>query len=82
MMAKAFILIDANVNKISDVSNELNKADLEVYPHFGEHDFIVNSEFGDSKTTASNLIEKIHPIDGVVKTQTLVGSEISNQNSK
>ena len=82
MMAKAFILVDADVTKISDVSNELNKADLEVYPLFGEHDFIVISEFGDSKTTASNLIEKIHPIDGVVKTQTLVGSEISNQNSK
>jgi hypothetical protein len=25
-MAKAFILVDADVNKISDVSNELNKA--------------------------------------------------------
>ena len=81
-MAKAFILVDADVNKISDVSNELNKADLEVHPLFGEHDFLVISEFGDSKTTSSNLIEKIHPIDGVVKTHTLVGSEISDQNSK
>jgi DNA-binding Lrp family transcriptional regulator len=78
-MAKAFILVDANVNKISHVSNELNKADLEVYPLFGEHDFIIISEFGDSETTASNLIDKIHPIDGVVKTQTLVGSVISNE---
>ncbi len=81
-MSKAFILVDADVNKISDVSIELEKADLEVYPLFGEHDFIVISEFGDSKTTASNLIEKIHPIGGVIKTKTLVGSEISNLNSK
>ena len=80
-MSKAFILVDADVNRISDVSNELNKADLEVYPLFGEHDFIVISEFGDSKTTASNLIEKIHPIEGVVKTKTLVGSEISSEPS-
>ena len=72
-------MVDADVNKIS---NELENADLEVYPLFGEHDFIVISEFGDSKTTSSNLIEKIHPIDGVVKTHTLVGSEISELNSK
>ncbi len=72
-------MVDADVNKIS---NELENADLEVYPLFGEHDFIVISEFGDSKTTASNLIEKIHPIDGVVKNKTLVGSEISSLDSK
>jgi hypothetical protein len=75
-------LVDADVNKISTVSNELENADLEVYPLFGEHDFIVISEFGDSKITASNLIEKIHPIDGVLKTKTLVGSEISSLDSK
>ena len=72
-------MVDADVNKIS---NELENADLEVYPLFGEHDFIVISEFGDSKTTASNLIEKIHPIDGVVKNKTLIGSEISSLDSK
>lgn len=77
-MTKAFILIDADINKIEDVSHELEKSDLEAYPLFGEHDFIVISEFGDSKTTASNLLEKIHPISGVIKTKTLVGSEISN----
>ncbi len=77
-VAKAFILVDADVNKIEDVSYELNKTDLEVYPLFGEHDFIVINEFGDSRTTASNLLEKIHPIDGVVKTKTLVGSDIKS----
>jgi DNA-binding Lrp family transcriptional regulator len=66
-MAKSFILIDADVNKISDVLNELNKADLEVYHLFGEHDFLVISEFEDAKTIDSNLIEKIHPIEGVIK---------------
>lgn len=78
-MTKAFILVDADVSKIEDVSGELEKADLEVYPLFGEHDFIVISEFGDSKTTASHLLEKIHPIPGVVKTKTLVGSEIGSK---
>ena len=77
-LTKAFILVDADINKIEDVSHELERSDLEVYPLFGEHDFIVISEFEDSKTTASNLLEKIHPIDGVTKTKTLVGSEISN----
>ncbi|MGZ7119834.1 MAG: Lrp/AsnC ligand binding domain-containing protein [Methanobacterium sp.] len=75
-MTKAFILVDAEISKIEDVSKELEGSDLEVYPLFGEHDFIVITEFGDSKNTASNLLEKIHPIDGVVKTKTLVGSEI------
>ncbi len=77
-MTKAFILIDADVNKIEDVSNELKNSDLEIYPLFGEHDFLVITEFTDSKTTASNLLEKIHPISGVVKTKTLVGSEIAD----
>lgn len=77
-MTKAFILIDADVNKIEDVSNELNKTDLEVYPLFGEHDFLAITEFADSKTTASDLLGKIHPISGVVKTKTLVGSEIAS----
>jgi uncharacterized protein with GYD domain len=79
-VGKTFILVDADVNKISNVADELKKADLEVYSLFGEHDFIIISEFGDSKTTTSNLLEKIHPIDGVAKTQTLVGTEISNEN--
>ena len=82
-MAKAFILVDADVNHIEDVSKELEKTDLEVYPLFGEHDFLVITEFGDSKTTASNLLEKIHPIAGVLKTKTLVGSElVSSENAK
>ena len=50
-------------SKIEEVSKELEKADLEVYPLFGNHDFIVINEFGDSKTTAANLLEKIHPIE-------------------
>lgn len=75
-MTKAFILVDADISKIEDVSKELEKTGLEVYPLFGDHDFIVITEFGDSKTTAANLLEKIHPIEGVVKTKTLVGSEI------
>lgn len=77
-MTKSFILIDAEISKIEDVFKELEKTDLEVYPLFGEHDFIVITEFGDSKTTASNLLEKIHPIEGIVKTKTLVGSDIES----
>ncbi len=77
-MTKAFILIDADVSKIEDVSSQLKETGLEVYPLFGEHDFLAITEFADSKTTASNLLEKIHPISGVVKTKTLVGSEISD----
>ncbi|HEX7467368.1 MAG TPA: Lrp/AsnC ligand binding domain-containing protein [Methanobacterium sp.] len=76
-MSKTFILVDAEISKIKEVSKELEKTDLEVYPLFGDHDFIVITEFGDSKTTADNLLEKIHPINGVVKTKTLVGSEIA-----
>lgn len=57
-MTKAFILVDAEVDKIKNVSNELNSKDLEVYPLFGDHDFIIINDFGDSKTTASNLVEE------------------------
>ena len=78
-MTKAFILVDAEISKIEDVSKELEKANLEVYPLFGNHDFIVITEFGDSKTTAANLLEKIHPIEGIIKTKTLVGSDIKSE---
>lgn len=49
------------------------------YTPFGNHDFIVTTEFGDSKTTAANLLEKIHPIEGIIKTRTLIGSDIKSK---
>lgn len=47
----------------------------EVYHVFGEFDFVVIIETG-SLSELNNLVDEIRKIEGVTKTQTVVGAEI------
>ena len=75
-MVKVFALVNAEVGKAKEVLSELEKTGLEVYPLFGEYDYIVIAETVDLKTATAAILEKIHAIKGVTRTRTLVGAEI------
>lgn len=75
-LVKVFTLVSAEVGKAKEVLNELKKTGLEVYPLFGEFDFIVIAETVDLKTATATILEKVHAIKGVTRTRTLVGAEM------
>ncbi len=75
-MVKIFALLNAEVGKAKEVLNELKKTGLEVYPLFGEYDYIVIAETEDLKTATAAILNKIHAIKGVTRTRTLVGAEM------
>ncbi len=75
-MVKVFSLVNAEVGKAKEVLDALKKSGLEVYPLFGEYDFIVIAESRDLKTATATILEKIQSIKGVTKTRTLVGAEL------
>ena len=75
-MVKVFTLVNAEVGKAKEVFAQLKKTGLEVYPLFGEYDFIVIAEPKDLKTATATILEKIHAVRGVTRTRTLVGAEI------
>jgi len=75
-MVKVFALVSAEVGKAKEVLSGLKKTGLEVYPLFGEYDFIVIAETVDLKTATATILEKIQAVKGVTRTRTLVGAEI------
>jgi uncharacterized protein with GYD domain len=75
-MVKVFTLVNAEIGKAKEVLGQLKKTGLEVYPLFGEYDFVVIAEPVDLKTATATILEKIHAIRGVTRTRTLVGAEI------
>ncbi len=75
-MVKIFALLNVEVGKAKEVLNELKKTGLEVYPLFGEYDYIVIAETEDLKTATAAILNKIHAIKGVTRTRTLVGAEM------
>jgi uncharacterized protein with GYD domain len=75
-MIKVFSLVNAEVGKAKEVLSDLKKTGLEVYPLFGEYDFLVIAEALDLKTATATILEKIQAIKGVTRTRTLVGAEI------
>lgn len=75
-LVKVFTLVSAEVGKAKEVLNELKKTGLEVYPLFGEFDFIVIAETVDLKAATATILEKVHAIKGVTRTRTLVGAEM------
>jgi len=75
-MVKVFTLVNAEMGKAREVLSELKKTGLEVYPLFGEYDYMVIVETGDLKTATSAILDKIHAVKGVTRTRTLVGAEI------
>jgi len=75
-MVKVFSLVNAEVGKAKEVLSELKKTGLEVYPLFGEYDYMVIVEAGDLKTATAAILDKIHAVKGVTRTRTLVGAEM------
>jgi DNA-binding Lrp family transcriptional regulator len=75
-MVKVFCLVNVEVGKAKEVLNELKKPGLEVYPLFGEYDYIVIAETVDLKTATAAILDRIHAVKGVTSTKTLVGAEI------
>jgi len=55
----------------------LNEPEIkEVYPIFGEYDFLVKIETGDFEAIGKVVINKIRIIDGVIDTITLTEAQI------
>lgn len=55
----------------------LNEPEIkEVYPIFGEYDFLVKIEAGDFEAIGKVVINKIRIIDGVIDTITLTEAQI------
>ena len=75
-MVKVFTLVNAEMGKAREVLSELKKTGFEVYPLFGEYDYMVIAETGDLKTATAAILDKIQAIKGVTRTRTLVGAEI------
>jgi uncharacterized protein with GYD domain len=75
-MVKVFSLVNAELGKTKEVLSELEKTGFEVYPVFGEYDYIVIAEAADLKTATAAILDKIHAVKGVTRTRTLVGAEM------
>jgi len=75
-MVKVFTLVNAEMGKAKEVFSELEKTGFEVYPLFGEYDYMVIAETGDLKTATAAILDIIQAIKGVTRTRTLVGAEI------
>lgn len=75
-MVKVFTLVNAEMGKAKEVLSELEKTGFEVYPLFGEYDYMVIAETGDLKTATAAILDVIQAIKGVTRTRTLVGAEM------
>ena len=77
-MITGFILIKNKPGKEYWIySRLLNEPEIkEVYPIFGEYDFLVKLEVKDFNDLGKTLIDKIRIIDGVTDTITLTEAEI------
>lgn len=75
-MVKTFTLVNAEVGRARDVYAKLKKIDAEVYPLFGEFDFLVIADAADLKSAAAKILEEIQKVKGVARTMTLVGAEL------
>jgi DNA-binding Lrp family transcriptional regulator len=76
-METAFVLIAVESGKVPDVVNELNKLPqlTEVYSIAGEHDILAKLRFADVKSLGELIPKKIHRIDGIRRTVTLLTFE-------
>ena len=74
-MTFAYVLIKIAPSHEREVNNKLSKVVeiIELYPLFGEYDFIVKIEAKDYEKLAEILINKIRPIEGIINTKTLTG---------
>ncbi len=80
-MPVGFILIKNKPGKEFWIySRLLNEPEIkEVYPIFGEYDFLVKIVAGDFEAIGKIVINKIRIIDGVIDTITLTEAQIPKQ---
>ncbi len=73
IMAVGFILITVAPTMEHEVYTKLKKLKeiVELYPLFGEYDFIAKAQSEDFNTLAQIILEKIRDIEGVIQTKTL-----------
>ena len=79
-MSVGFILIKNKPGKEFWIYSRLkNEPEIkEVYPIFGEYDFLVKIEFDNFESISDLLINKIRIIEGVIDTITLTEAKIIN----
>jgi DNA-binding Lrp family transcriptional regulator len=77
---KTFTLINSEVGKAREVYAELKRIagelNAEVYPLFGEWDFLVLAESTDLKSASDKVIDRLQKVAGVCRTRTLVQAEL------
>jgi DNA-binding Lrp family transcriptional regulator len=76
-METAFVLIDVESGKVSDVVSELNKLPqvTEVYSIAGEHDILAKLKFAEIRSLGELVPKKIQKIGGIRRTITLLTFE-------
>ena len=76
-METAFVLIDVESGKVSNVVSELNKLPqvTEVYSIAGEHDILAKLKFAEIRSLGELVPKKIQKIGGIRRTITLLTFE-------
>ena len=77
-MAIGYVLVTIAPSCEHEVYNKLSKvAEIsELYPLFGEYDFIAKIEVEDYEKLGNIIINKIRSIEGIIDTKTLTGPKI------
>lgn len=74
-MAFGYVLISVSPSYENDVHDQLNKIQeiKELYPLFGDYDFIAKLEVKDYRQIGHIVVHKIRAIDGILDSKTLIG---------
>ena len=77
-MAVGFVLIGATPGEELKVYKALQKVPeiTELYPLFGEFDFIAKVESSDFDALGAVIIRGVRSIEGIVSTKTLTGTKL------
>ncbi len=76
-MPTAFVLLDADVGKISEILSELKKVEevVEAYSVAGPNDIVVKLQADKFEKVAEAVTQKVHKIEGVKNTLTFFAFE-------
>jgi DNA-binding Lrp family transcriptional regulator len=71
---KAYVLIHVRVGSIPEVVKNLQRTEgvLEAHMTFGPYDVVAEIEANDAQSLGSMLATKIHPLPGILDTNTLL----------
>lgn len=76
-MALGYVLIISAPSHEKSVYEKLSNVEeiIELYPLFGEYDFIAKIEVEDYEKLGWIIIKKIRSIEGIIDTKTLTGAK-------